>query len=151
MTSARTFAILISLVALVITAAPAHARTVGQVIDDVTLVTEIKAKLAADKISNLIHVGVKADSGVVTLSGTVDSPERRARAAQIASEVNGVKGVINDIQVKTARTTPPASTVTPTAPGSQGDGWQMGTVRRADPATSQIVLSDGTVVRITSA
>ena len=53
----------------------------------------VKAKLTADQLSNLTKIDVKADRGVVTLGGTVDSlPERRARAVQIASGVDGVKG-----------------------------------------------------------
>src|SRR5215467_13304508 len=99
----------IGVIALVVmTAGSVHAadRTVGQIIDDATITTEITAKLTADKLSNLAKVHVKSDSGVVTLSGTVDSAERAQRAAQIASTVTGVKSVVNNIQVSSASSSP---------------------------------------------
>src|SRR5436853_2052677 len=74
-------------------------RTVGQVIDDAAITTQIKAKLTADTLSNLTRIEVKTDYGVVTLNGTVDGPERAVRAAQIASAVNGVRGLVNNIHV----------------------------------------------------
>ena len=61
--------------------APATPRTFGQIIDDATIVASVKAKLAADRLSNLWEIDVKATEGVVTLSGTVDTPERRDRIA----------------------------------------------------------------------
>src|SRR2546422_9787447 len=86
-------------------AAPASAasRTIGQIIDDAAIVAEVKTKLTADKLSNLTKIDVKSESGVVTLGGTVDSADRRARAAQIAANVNGVKSVLNNIEASGTR------------------------------------------------
>ena len=77
----------------------ADARTVGQVIDDALIVASVKAKIAAEKLSNLVRIDVKSNDGVVTLSGTVDSLERRDRIVQIATWVDGVKRVVDDIHV----------------------------------------------------
>jgi hypothetical protein len=101
-----------------VAAATGQARTVGQLIDDATIVATVKAKLTADQLSNLTKIDVKADRGIVTLGGTVDSLERRARAAQIAGAVDGVKGIVNDIQVTgsgTTSSTPPSPAPTPSA------------------------------------
>lgn len=75
-------------------------ETLGRNIDDATLTTWVKSKLAADKAVNLTRVQVTTHDGVVQLTGTVDSLEWRDRAEQIARQVDGVKGVVNNIQVK---------------------------------------------------
>ncbi len=136
-------------------AVSSQARTIGQIIDDTALVASIKTKLTADKLSNLTKIDVKSESGVVTLSGTVDSLERRARAVQIASGVEGVKQVIDNLQVAAAAapssTPPPATTPVPvstTGPANLGID-ATGTVARVDPATGTITLQDGRVLRAT--
>ena len=129
-------------------ATPAAARSVGQVIDDTAITTEVKAKLTADKLSNLTKIEVKTENGVVTLNGVVDDPERRVRAAQIVSSVNGVKGLVNNIHVAGSTIQPaPVTVVTPPS-GSSVDA--TGIVSHVDPATGTITLQDGRVLRSTS-
>lgn len=125
----------------------AAARSVGQIIDDTAITTEVKAKLTADKFSNLTKIEVKTDHGVVTLNGVVDDPARRVRAAQIVSAVNGVKGLVNNIHV--AGSTVPAAPVTSSVPfpGSTVDA--TGIVSHVDPTTGTITLQDGRVLRTT--
>ena len=127
--------------------APAAARSVGQVIDDAAITTEVKAKLTADKLSNLTKIEVKTEAGIVTLNGVVDDSERRLRAAQIVSSVNGVKGLVNNIHVagSTVPAAPAASSVP--LPGSSVDA--TGIVSHVDPNTGTITLQDGRVLRTT--
>ena len=151
MTSLRTLARALALVvglALVSTApAAAAGRTIGQIIDDATIVAEVTTKLTAEKLSNLTKIDVKSESGVVTLSGTVDSADRRARAAQIASSVNGVKTVLNNIDVTgTASTAAPAATP---ATAATANVEVTGTVASVDTKTGTITLQDGRVLRAT--
>ena len=120
------------------------ARSVGQVIDDTAITTEAKAKLTADKLSNLTKIEVKTENGIVTLNGVVDDAERRVRAAQIVSGVNGVKGVINNIHV--AGTTVPAAPIATSVPATVD---ATGIVSHVDPATGTITLQDGRVLRAT--
>jgi Cu/Ag efflux protein CusF len=136
-------AVLALILAAGVVAAAAQSRTVGQTIDDTVITTEIKAKLTADKLSNLTKVGVSTKQGIVTLSGTVDSIERRERAAQIAGSVKGVRGVVNAIQL--AGTTPPSPAAS--TPPAAVDA--TGVVARVDPATGTITLQDGRVLRAT--
>src|SRR5437868_1539240 len=68
----------------------AHARTVGEFIDDTRISAEVTTRLAAESPSNFLKIDVRTETGIVTLSGTVDSSEKRARAAQIAGAVNRV-------------------------------------------------------------
>src|SRR5256714_1070455 len=147
-----TLALVLALGAASLTApASAASRTIGQIIDDAAIVAEVKTKLTADKLSNLTKIDVKSDSGVVTLGATVDSADRRARAAQIAANVNGVKSVLNNIEVSgtgsTASTTAaPAST---TAAPASATLEATGTVASVDPATGIITLQDGRVLKAT--
>lgn len=75
-------------------------RTAGRNIDDATLTASVKAQLVADKASNFTRIDVDTTSGVVSLTGTVESPEQRKRAEQLAARVDGVKRVVNNLQVQ---------------------------------------------------
>src|SRR5450631_1133934 len=62
----------------------------------------IEKNLDAALIVNKMHDNVKYDvkSGVVTLSGEVNSEDKRARAEKVATAVPNVQQVVNDLQVK---------------------------------------------------
>jgi hyperosmotically inducible periplasmic protein len=62
----------------------------------------IEKNLDAALIQNRMHDHVKYDvkSGVVTLTGEVNSQSKRDRAEQVATNVPNVKQVVNDLQVK---------------------------------------------------
>src|SRR6267378_5843172 len=100
----------------------AHARTVGEFIDDTRISAEVTTKLAAESPSNFLKIDVRTESGVVTLSGTADSSEKRARAAQIAGAVNGVKGLVNNIQVAGAASGSGTSSTSPATPSVDATG-----------------------------
>lgn len=74
-------------------------RTAGRNVDDAALTASVNAALVADKPSNFTRIDVDTTSGVVSLTGTVETPEQRARAEQLAGRVDGVKRVINNLQV----------------------------------------------------
>jgi len=136
---------LIVIVAAVAMVASAQQRSVGQVIDDATLTTEIKAKLTADTLSNLTKIGVNTRDGVVTLTGDVDSLERKARAVQIASSVRGVRQVVDNVQVLAPAAPPPPTASLPGQPTFE----VIGVVSQVDPSTGTIILQDGRVLRMT--
>ena len=75
-------------------------RTMGDNIDDTTILASVKGKLVADKPSNLTKVNVDVDKGTVYLSGNVESAEQKARAERLAHDVKGVRSVVNNLQVK---------------------------------------------------
>ena len=145
-----TLALVLALGAAALTVpAFAASRTIGQIIDDAAIVAEVKAKLTADKLSNLTRIDVKSENGVVTLGGTVDSSEKRARAAQIAGSVNGVKGLVNNIQVAGAGMPPTTSSSggVPPVPTGASTIDATGTVASVDASSGTITLSDGRVLR----
>ena len=75
-------------------------RSAGQVIDDGTITTEVKAKLLNDSVTKGLAVSVQTFEGQVTLTGAVDTVQERAKAGEVASGVAGVKKVNNLISLK---------------------------------------------------
>ncbi|PYN51546.1 MAG: transporter [Candidatus Rokuibacteriota bacterium] len=75
-------------------------KTVGENVDDVTITSEVKAKLAAEKVSTLTKIGVDTERRTVYLTGTVDTAEMRTRAEEIARGVKHVSGVVNNLTVQ---------------------------------------------------
>lgn len=75
-------------------------RTAGQNVDDATITTSVKARLAGDKISSLTRVDVDTTGGVVSLNGVVESADQKTRAQELASQAGGVKKVVNNLQVQ---------------------------------------------------
>jgi len=75
-------------------------KTAGQNVDDATITSSVKTKLAADKLSSLTRVDVDTNNGTVSLNGVVESAEQKARAQDLASQASGVNRVINNLQVQ---------------------------------------------------
>jgi hyperosmotically inducible protein len=67
----------------------------------------IEKNLDAALIVNKMHGNVKYDvkSGVVTLSGEVNSEDKRSRAEKVATGVPNVQQVVNDLQIKNQKAT----------------------------------------------
>jgi|RhiMetdeSRZDD1v2_1073273.scaffolds.fasta_scaffold00182_45 BON domain-containing protein len=114
--------------------------------DDARIAAEVIAKLTADSPSNFLNINVKSESGIVTLSGTVDSADKRARAAQIASAVNGVKGLVSNIQLASSLVAEHRRRRRPTCRRRRSERPRSTRPARLRP--SQLVLTDGTVVRV---
>jgi len=74
-------------------------QTPGEQIDDATIATAVKAKLTADRFSNIVNVEVNVTNGIVTLAGEVPNAKVKRDAEAEARSVNGVKGVNNNLQV----------------------------------------------------
>jgi hyperosmotically inducible protein len=88
-------------VAVALTACQTPAgRSAGEVVDDATISTEVKAKLLNDNVTRGLAVSVETFEGAVTLTGAVDTAAQRDRAVQITKMVRGVKKVNNLINLK---------------------------------------------------
>lgn len=74
--------------------------TVGEYVDDATVTTRVKAKLAEDPTVSAMSIGVETLKGTVQLSGFAKSGTEKARAAEIARGTSGVRSVKNDIVVR---------------------------------------------------
>src|SRR5688500_5385847 len=78
-------------------------KTAGENVGDASISTMVQSKLTADRMSNFTRVDVDTERGVVNLSGVVQSAEQKAKAAEIARQVNGVKRVNNNLQIQSAQ------------------------------------------------
>lgn len=74
--------------------------TLGENVDDGTLTSYVKTKLASDRLVTLTRVGVETNNGVVYLTGEVETAEQRSHIGALASQVGGVKRVVNNLQVR---------------------------------------------------
>lgn len=71
----------------------------GPVLDDAAVTAKVKARLTADPEINPFHIDVDTINGRVTLSGVVKSEEISAEAEKLAIRTEGVKEVVNRLQV----------------------------------------------------
>jgi osmotically-inducible protein OsmY len=72
----------------------------GEYVDDSVITTKVKSQLAADDFLKSFEIGVETYKGVVQLSGFVDTQIAVNRAGEIASGVQGVSSVRNNLNVK---------------------------------------------------
>ena len=95
----RSIAVLLVLVAVTVGCRSVTGKSAGTNVDDATITASVKSKLVADKAANLTRVDVDTNNGTVYLNGTVDSAEQKSRAEQLAWQAQGVKSVVNNLQV----------------------------------------------------
>ena len=67
---------------------------------DADVASDVQKKVASDAALQNKQVNVQAANGIVTLNGTVDTDAARAAAANDAATVQGVKTVVNNLQVQ---------------------------------------------------
>jgi len=75
---------------------------------DAQIASDVQNKIYSDAGIQSRQISVQAASGVVTLSGDVNSDVERTAAANDAGSIDGVKTVINNLQVQQAQAAPPA-------------------------------------------
>ncbi len=75
-------------------------RTPGDVVDDATITTKVKAKIFEDSVMKGMAISVDTFEGQVTLTGAVDTPQQKERAGELAGSVYGVKKVNNLLNIK---------------------------------------------------
>jgi osmotically-inducible protein OsmY len=84
-------------------------RTAGQHFNDKWLLYETKGRIVAQIPRALTAMNVDVNRGTVYLIGTVATPEQKARAEQIARDVNGVVNVVNHLETSSSPSaSPPA-------------------------------------------
>jgi len=75
-------------------------RNFAQYVADVSTTASIKTELLASKNIKGLDINVDTLNHTVTLSGQVGSLEEKALAQAIAAKHNDVKGVVNNLHVK---------------------------------------------------
>ena len=74
-------------------------KSAGEIIDDATITTKVKAKFVEDPVVKAMNIKVDTYQGVVQLSGFANTMAEADKAAQIARNTSGVKSVKNDIRL----------------------------------------------------
>jgi len=96
----KSLAVILVLAAAVSACTKTTGKTAGENVDDASITASVKSKLVADKVSNLTRIDVDTNNGTVYLNGTVETPEQRTKAEQLAWQAKGVKAVVNNLQVQ---------------------------------------------------
>lgn len=102
MRTRATVAILVAALALTAGCRSMTGQSLGTNIDNTTTTATVKAQLAAERVQNLGWVDVDTSAGTVYLSGTAETEAQKRRAGEIAADVDGVKRVVNNIQVRSS-------------------------------------------------
>jgi hypothetical protein len=75
--------------------------------DDAKISTDIQGRFSQDSGLSAKQLTVQVSNGVVTLAGFVDNDAQRTAAAKQAASAEGVKEVVNNLQVGSAATAEP--------------------------------------------
>lgn len=74
-------------------------RTAGEIADDVTIGTALKAVYIGDSMVKAFTIDIDVRYRVVTLNGRVGSEAARARAIELAQDVKGVVDVRSELTI----------------------------------------------------
>lgn len=72
----------------------------GEYVDDTVITAKVKAAILNEPTLKSTEINVETFKGVVQLSGFVSSHASESTAVKVASNVEGVKSVKNDMRVK---------------------------------------------------
>lgn len=86
---------------------------------DAQVASDVQNKIYGDPGIQSRQISVQAAGGVVTLSGDVNSDVERTAAANDAGAIDGVRTVINNLQVQQAEAAPPPAPEPPIPPAAK--------------------------------
>ena len=79
-------------------------ETVGEKIDDASITAQVKMSLLSHRSTSALKTGVETADGVVTLSGIARNGAEKSLVTKLATDVNGVNSVVNNMTVDTTLT-----------------------------------------------
>jgi hyperosmotically inducible protein len=126
-----------------------HSDSVGTAITDAAITSKVKSKFVGDDRLKKSDISVTTTNGVVTLTGTAYGPDAKAGAEILASGVDGVKDVDDNLQAPTATDTGPSKVDKATAKTKRvaSDSWITTKVKSEITADS---LTKGFDVSVTT-
>lgn len=83
---------------------------------DAQVASDVQSKIYSDPAVQSRQISVQAANGVVTLTGPVSSDAERNAASNDAGAIDGVKTVVNNLQVQQAQAVPPPAPEPEAAP-----------------------------------
>ena len=79
-------------------------ETSGEKIDDASITAQVKASLLSHHSTSALKTKVETTDGVVTLSGIAKNAAEKSLVTKLASDVNGVGSVVNNMTIGTTLT-----------------------------------------------
>ena len=73
--------------------------TIGDKIDDASITAQVKSSLLSHHSTSAMHTGVTTTDGVVTLTGVAKNDAEKSLVTKLATDINGVTSVINNMTV----------------------------------------------------
>ena len=75
-------------------------QSASEYVDDSTITAKVKSAFVADKVVSALDIMVETNNGVVQLGGFASTRQEIDQAERLARNVQGVKSVKNNIQLK---------------------------------------------------
>jgi osmotically-inducible protein OsmY len=79
---------------------PAPGSTVGEVVDDASITSQVKFTLLSHSATSALATKVVTENAVVNISGVATSDAQKDLVTKLAQDTRGVKSVVNDMTVK---------------------------------------------------
>src|SRR4051794_39601943 len=95
----------VTLALVVVAAAGCKSRQAAPPTDQ-QIATDVQAKIQGESALSGQNIQVSVQSGVATLNGTVSDEASRALAANDSATIAGIKTVVNNLTVQSAKRTP---------------------------------------------
>jgi len=87
---------------IVVSASPeTRGETTGEKIDDASITAQVKGSLLLHRSTSTLSTKVTTTDGVVTVSGTARNEAEKALVTRLATDINGVQSVVNNMTVAT--------------------------------------------------
>ena len=77
-------------------------ETSGEKIDDASITAQVKMSLLSHRSTSALKTKVETTDGVVTLTGVTKNAAEKALVTKLATDINGVSSVINNMTVQAA-------------------------------------------------
>ena len=74
-------------------------QSMGDKIDDASITAQVKMAFMAHHSTSAFKTGVDTNNGIVTLSGNVTTGAGKDMATKVASDINGVTNVVNNMNI----------------------------------------------------
>lgn len=104
---------------------------------DAAITADVHTRIQQDSNLAAASITVQSSSGVVVLSGKVATDVARIAAENDARQIQGVKAVINNLQVQTAAAAPAPATIQPQLPKSKPSPARQPRTTSTSPAPAQ--------------
>ena len=79
-------------------------ETTGEKVDDASITAQVKMSLLSHRSTSALKTKVETTEGVVTLTGVTKNAAEKALVTKLATDINGVSSVINNMTIQAAVT-----------------------------------------------